>query len=62
MNAAFGDRLRRELIDLMGRSEFLRSRTRSTGSQRLSIDSVETQIRKEHDLQNVETLLDETQL
>jgi hypothetical protein len=39
MNEFFGSQLRRELIDLMGRSEFLRARTQSTGSQRLSIDS-----------------------
>jgi hypothetical protein len=41
MNKFFGSQLRRELIDFMGRSKFLRARAPSTGSQRLSLDSVE---------------------
>jgi len=40
MNEFFGRQLRQELIDLMGRSGFLRARAASTGSQRLSLDSV----------------------
>ena len=40
MNKVFGSLLRRELIDLMGRSELLRAHAPSTGSQRLSLDSV----------------------
>jgi hypothetical protein len=40
MNMFFGNQLRRALIDLMGRSEFLRARAPSIGSQRLSLDSV----------------------
>jgi hypothetical protein len=40
MNQVFGSLLRRELIDLMSRSERLRARAASTGSQRLSLDSV----------------------
>jgi hypothetical protein len=40
MNNFFGSQLRRELIDFMSRSEFLRARAPSTGSQRLSLDSV----------------------
>ena len=39
MNDFFGSQLRRELIDLMGRSDLLRSRAHSTGSQRLSYES-----------------------
>src|SRR5271163_2789582 len=39
MNRVFGSQLRRELIDFMSRSEFLRPRAPSTGSQRLSLDS-----------------------
>jgi hypothetical protein len=39
MNSFFGGQLRRELIDLMGRSELLRKRVNSTGSYRLSSDS-----------------------
>jgi hypothetical protein len=35
----FGAQLRWELVDLMGRSELLRSRAHSTGSQRLSFES-----------------------
>jgi hypothetical protein len=40
MNFFFGAQLRRELIDLMGRSELLRNRSHSTGSQRLSFESL----------------------
>ena len=39
MNDFFGAQLRQELIDLMGRSELLRNRAHSTGSQRLSFES-----------------------
>ena len=41
MNKVFGNMLRKELIDLMGRSEVLRNRTQSSGSERLSMDSFE---------------------
>ena len=41
MNKYFGDQLRRELINLIERPESLRSRKHSTGSERLSLDSLE---------------------
>jgi len=41
MNNIFGDRLRRELLNLIESSELLRKRAQSTGSQRLSSDSTE---------------------
>ena len=40
MNEVFGSQLRQELIDFIGRSEFMRACASSTGSQRLSLDSV----------------------
>jgi hypothetical protein len=39
MNKFFGSMLRQELIDFMRRSELLRARASSIGSQRLSLDS-----------------------
>jgi hypothetical protein len=44
MNKYFGSLLRQELVKLMGSSELFRSRTQSTGSQRLSVDSSEGQV------------------
>ena len=41
MNKYFGDQLRLELVNLIERPESLRSRARSTGSDRLSLDSRE---------------------
>lgn len=41
MNKYFGNQLRRELINLIERPESLRSRAQSTGSERLSLDSLE---------------------
>ena len=40
MNEAFGGQLRRELVQLIDRPELLRTRAYSTGSQRLSSDSI----------------------
>jgi hypothetical protein len=48
MNMHFGNRLRGELIDLMNRTGFLRRRTQSTGSGRLSSDSYEEQAEGMH--------------
>jgi hypothetical protein len=48
MNKHFGDQLRRELIDLMSRTELLRNRTQSTGSGRLSSDSSEERVEDVH--------------
>lgn len=39
MNHAFGGKLREELVKLIHRPELLHSRTHSTGSERLSLDS-----------------------
>ena len=44
MNEAFGGQLRQELIDFMDRlknSTFVHNHTRSTGSQKLSIGSIQ---------------------
>ena len=44
MNEAFGGQLRQELIDFMDRlknSTFVHNRTHSTGSQKLSIGSIQ---------------------
>lgn len=40
MNVYFGKQLKQELVELMGRSGLLRSRTQSTGSRRISTESV----------------------
>lgn len=41
MNEYFGALLRREIVDLMGNTKLSRERAQSTGSDRLSSDSVE---------------------
>jgi len=41
MNQFFGAQLRRELVELIDRSELLRNRAQSNGSHRLSSDSTE---------------------
>jgi hypothetical protein len=41
MNQHFGALLRREIVDLMGNTKLSRQRALSTGSERLSSDSVE---------------------
>ena len=44
MNEFFGAQLRRELVEVMTRSELMRGRAQSTGSQRLSLDSVDGRV------------------
>jgi len=42
MNNFFGGQLREELVKLIYRPELLHNRTHSTGSERLSLDSVDS--------------------